>query len=264
VNWMELDGRAVTAEELASLALCNYGHFTSMLVTGGRVRGLSLHLDRLSADCRLLFDHDLDTGKVRELIRRTEVPGSTMVRVTVYAPDLELARPSAPKTPRVLVTTRPAAQHDLPPLRLATVSYRREFAQVKHVGLFGALAYRAGAQRSGVDDVLFVDPTSAVTEGATWNIGFFDDAGRLVWPAGECLPGVTQRLLESAWRAAGREVSRREVRVADSPDLRAAFVANAAVGVRAIAAIDKTEYAVGHPLLPALASLYAGTPAEPV
>ena len=261
---MELDGKPVTAEELASLALCNYGHFTSMLITDGRVRGLSLHLERLAADCRLLFDQDLDTGKVRDLIRRVEVPSGTMVRVTVYAPDLELARPAAPTVPRVLVTTRPAAPRELPPLRLRSVVYQRDHAQAKHVGLFAAVAYRAAAQRAGADDVVFVDATAAVSEGTTWNIGFVDAADRLVWPAGECLPGVTQRLLDGVWRADGREVRRRAVRPADSPDLRAAFVANAAVGVRAIAAIDETVYAVDHPMLPVLASLYAEIPGEPV
>src|SRR6266540_2864338 len=44
---MELDGRPVDPAELATLALYNYGHFTSMRVDAGRVRGLTLHLDRL-------------------------------------------------------------------------------------------------------------------------------------------------------------------------------------------------------------------------
>ena len=261
---MELDGSPVTAEELAALALCNYGHFTTMHVTDGLVRGLSLHLERLSADCRLLFDHDLDTGRVRDLIRRTELPSSALVRVTVYAPDLELARPAAPKLPRILVTTRPAVHGDLPPLRLASVSHQRDFAQVKHVGLFAALAYRAAAQRSGADDVVFVDPGAAVREGATWNIGFIDAADRLVWPTGECLPGVTQRLLDSAWRADGRAATRRAVRPAASPDLPAAFISNAAVGLRAISAIDETAYAADHPMLRVLESIYRGVPGEPV
>lgn len=43
---MELDGRSVMADELARLALYNYGHFTTMRVDAGRVRGLSLHLRR--------------------------------------------------------------------------------------------------------------------------------------------------------------------------------------------------------------------------
>lgn len=57
---MELDGRSVTADELARLALYNYGHFTTMRVDAGRVRGLSLHLRRLVNGRRTVFDAELD------------------------------------------------------------------------------------------------------------------------------------------------------------------------------------------------------------
>lgn len=71
---IELDGRPVTADDLASLALYNYGHFTSMLVSDGRVRGLSFHLRRLVNDCRTLFATDLDRSTVRKLVRRLISP----------------------------------------------------------------------------------------------------------------------------------------------------------------------------------------------
>ena len=48
---MELDGRSVTADEPARLVLYNYGHFTTMRVDAGRVRGLPLRLRRLVNDC---------------------------------------------------------------------------------------------------------------------------------------------------------------------------------------------------------------------
>lgn len=66
----ELNGRPVGADELQALALTNYGHFTSMRVEDGRVRGLALHLERLARDCRAVFGAELDTGRVRELARR--------------------------------------------------------------------------------------------------------------------------------------------------------------------------------------------------
>lgn len=56
---IELDGRPVDPARLAALALYNYGHFTSMRVDEGRVRGLSLHLQRLVRDCSALYDADL-------------------------------------------------------------------------------------------------------------------------------------------------------------------------------------------------------------
>jgi branched-subunit amino acid aminotransferase/4-amino-4-deoxychorismate lyase len=123
---MELDGRAVTTAELAGLGLYNYGHFTSVRIDNGRVRGLSLHLRRLVNDCRTLFGADLDPEAVRKLIRWANGGASEVARVTIYAPDLELGNPGRVVEPHILVTTRRAANHDLPPLRLRSVPYRRE------------------------------------------------------------------------------------------------------------------------------------------
>jgi branched-subunit amino acid aminotransferase/4-amino-4-deoxychorismate lyase len=81
---IELDGVPVDPEQLKALALYNYGHFTSMRVQDGGVRGLSLHLRRLVDDCRALFDAELDPGRVR-LVRHAlrDVDRPTVVRVTV-------------------------------------------------------------------------------------------------------------------------------------------------------------------------------------
>ena len=260
---MFLDGRPVTVTELAALAMGNYGHFTSMLVVDGRARGLSLHLERLVADCATLFGQDLSADRVRELIRRADLPPVSVVRVTVYQPDLDLSRPAA-AVPRILVSTRVAAAHQLPPLRVRSRLYQRDLAQVKHVGLFASLAHRAAAQQAGADDVLFVDAAAAISEGATWNVGFIDADDRLVWPAADCLPGVTQRLLDGVWRRSGRPVVCRPVPLAERHELRAAFATNAVVGIRPVVAIDGTAYSSDHPMLTVLSALYAEVPAEPL
>jgi hypothetical protein len=41
-----------------------------MRADGGRIRGLSLHLERLSEDCRDVWGADLDTERVREYAAR--------------------------------------------------------------------------------------------------------------------------------------------------------------------------------------------------
>lgn len=66
---MELNGVPPTVDQITVLALTNYGHFTTMLVDDNRVRGLSLHLDRLARDCRELFDTTLELDRVRDLVR---------------------------------------------------------------------------------------------------------------------------------------------------------------------------------------------------
>lgn len=186
-------------DQITALALINYGHFTSMRVEDQRVRGLSLHLERLMRDCRRVFDADLDPDRVRYLLRHAvaDAPRSVVARVTVFDPDLPLGHPGADAEPQLLVTTRPAALTPLAALRLQSAQYCRELPDVKHVGLFGSLRHRRIAQRNGFDDVLFTNADTSISEAATSNIGFFD-GDQIVWPQADCLPGVTMRLINQA------------------------------------------------------------------
>lgn len=145
----ELNGRPVTLDELQTLALTNYGSFTSLRVDEGRVRGLSLHLERLIRDSRVLFGVDLDPEHLRRLIRRV-VPteGSTTVRVTVFDPATDLGHPDRAVDPQVLVTQRSAGELPLPPLSVRSTVYQRDLPVVKSVGLFASLRHRRAAQLS--------------------------------------------------------------------------------------------------------------------
>ncbi|WP_055477686.1 aminotransferase class IV family protein [Sphaerimonospora mesophila] len=255
----ELNGKPVPLAALQVLGLVNYGHFTTMLVRDGHVRGLSHHLDRLVRDCRLVFAAELDPVRIRDHIRHAlrDVRDTVVVRVTVFDPALELGRPGADAHPHILVTTRPAGTVPPAPMRVRTVAYQRDSPQVKHVGLFGALRVRRQAQRAGFDDALFVDAASRVTEGATWNIGFHDGE-RVVWPAGDSLPGVTMRLL----RQVHGGMITASVDLAEVSGMRAAFATNSAIGVRPIIAIDDVELPGDHPVFEILRGAYEGIPLE--
>ncbi|MFI6444929.1 aminotransferase class IV family protein [Kitasatospora sp. NPDC050543] len=258
----ELNGRPVSPEALAALALTNYGHFTTLRVEDRRARGLALHLDRLVRDCRTVFAAELDPERVRALLRRAvgAAAGPLVARVTVFDPALEVGQPGATGAePAVLVTIRPAPALPLPPLRVRSVPYAREFPAVKHVGLFGLLAHRAAAQRAGYDDALFTDGRGCVSEGGTWNAAFHDGE-RLVWPDAECLPGVTMALLRQVWDTSGTAA----VPLAEVAGYRAAFATNAAVGVRAIASVDGVALAVDDPVTGLLRAAYAEIPADPL
>src|ERR1700723_2119708 len=52
---IEIDGDVPTAAQMQARMLHGYGHFTAMQVRGGRVRGLDLHLERLSRANAELF-----------------------------------------------------------------------------------------------------------------------------------------------------------------------------------------------------------------
>ena len=255
----ELDGTPVGLDQLQALALTNYGHFTSMRVEDGRVRGLALHLERLVRDCRTVFDVALDAERVRDLVRRA-VPavGTRVVRVTVFDPDLDLGHMGGHARPRVLVTSRPTSDLPLPPLRVGSVAFVRDMPAVKSVGLFGALRHRRDMQRAGFDDALFVDGDSFVSEGGTWNIGFVR-GDQVVWPEAECLAGTTMELVKQVHHCITRPLT-----LTDAADFEAAFATNVAIGVRAVASIDHHQLSPTHPTIEALHRKYLAVPGDPV
>src|SRR5262249_9787142 len=240
---LELDGRPVTPTEIGALALLNFGHFTSFRVENLHVRGLSLHLDRLVHYCRVLFAAELDPQRVRRLLRQALRPEAApaVARVTVFDPGLDLGHPGRQAEPHVLISTRPAATGSLPPLRLGSVSYQRELPKVKHVGLFGAVHHRRAAQLAGYDDAIFVGSGSRLSEGPTWNIGFFDGT-QLVWPQADVLAGVTMRLLAVAAERLGISSTWKELGIPEVAGLGCAFATNAAIGVRPIRSLDHLEF----------------------
>ncbi|TDC70696.1 aminotransferase [Streptomyces hainanensis] len=254
----ELNGRPVLPDMLLTLALTNYGHFTSMRVDGQRVRGLSLHMERLVRDCGALFGASLDPELVRRYVRQAAagLGDSFVVRVTVFDPAIDMGHPAEAENPNILVTVRPAASLPLPPLRVKSVHYERDVPAVKHTGLFGLLHSRRAAQLEGFDDALFISPDNQVSEGGTWNVGFINDNG-VVWPKADVLPGVTSALLQQRTDHATLPVT-----LADAQGMRAAFATNTTIGVRAIACIDEAPLATEHPLLTQLRDTYQAIPGE--
>jgi hypothetical protein len=95
---IEINGRAATAEQLHFRALADYGHFTGMEVRKGRVRGLDLHLARLDAGTRELFDN-----------------GGRLARCTRSSRDHHATARATPDRQRPAVTARHGA-----PCRSAT------------------------------------------------------------------------------------------------------------------------------------------------
>ncbi|WP_228821351.1 aminotransferase class IV family protein [Nocardia farcinica] len=259
---MELNGRPITIDEVSRLALTGFGHFTSMRVEGrAGVRGLTLHLDRLRRDCRTVFAVDLDLDRVREYLRKaaSDIDSPTILRATIFDPNLQLGTPGATAEPHVLVTTTPARPVPLSAARLQTAVYTRDLPRVKHVGLFGALHHRAQAQRNGYDDVLFTAADGTVSEAATANIGFIDANDRIIWPEADVLPGTTMRLLS---QTRDEDVVTQPIAVSDLAQYKAAFLTNVAIGVRAVAAVDDMTWKADHPLLDELRADYEAIPPE--
>ena len=133
--------------ELQRIALDGSGHFTSMQVRGGRIRGLDLHLARLDEGSRELFGSGLDGERVRSCIRHALAGDvrDASVRVMVH----EAADHGAQS---VMVTLRPPFNGPDHALALQPVGYQRTLAHVKHLGGFGQGHHARMARRAGFDD----------------------------------------------------------------------------------------------------------------
>ncbi len=254
-----LNGKPVSAEDVLPLALTNLGHFTSMRVDESGIRGLALHLERLVRDCKVIWGADLDTGCVRDYVRRA-VEGQSrpcVVRVTVYDPKTDMGRPADADEPKILVSVRGAGAMPPAPLRAMSVPYERDLPEVKHVGLLGALRARRTAQLAGYGDALFVGRDGLVSEGGTWNVGFVDQNGTIVWPQAPVLPGVTMALLQ---QIAEHRIA--TVTLEQAKGMAAAFATNTSIGVRPLAAIDEAEFPTDDPVLCQLQAAYLLVPGE--
>ena len=239
---MEINGRTATADQAQTFALAAYGHFTAMQVRGGRVRGLALHLGRLTRATAEMFEAALDEDLVRARIRQA-LAGAAMtdasVRVMVFEPEQDGGAPT------VMVTVRvPGVQPPGPglgsPQALMSVPYQRPLAHLKQIGGgFGQAYFSHAARRAGFDDALLTAPDGLVTEGSIANIAFVTD-GTLVWPDAPVLEGITMQLLEP------RVTSRRSpIHLADLGSYDAALLTNAR-GILPVSRIDEHVFPQDH------------------
>lgn len=235
----EVNGRAVRDDELWSPAQTTYGHFTAMQVRSGRVRGLELHLRRLEAATRELFDVELDRDRVRSYIRHAlgDEAVDASVRVYVFHAD---------PVPSTMVTVRPSGEAPATAQRLMSVYYQRPLAHLKHVGGFvlGGLDaqtyFRQLVRRNGFDEAMFAGPGGVVSEAAIANVGFFEGEA-IVWPDAPALHGITMQLLERALSERGVPWRRAPVHLGDVASFDGAFVSNAR-GIAAVSQIDDARF----------------------
>lgn len=253
---VEVNGRTATAEQLRHLALGNYGHFTSMQFRDGRTRGLDLHLTRLDAANRELFDAGLDGDRIRKHLRHALAgrPDAS-VRIGVFWPETDDGA-------SVMVAVRPPADPPGTSLSLRSVPYQRPVPHLKHLGTFAQDYYRRLARRRGFDDALLTGPDGVVSEAAVSNVAFFD-GGTVVWPDAPCLAGITMQLLEPRLGRAGLPTRRGPVRLADVPSFAAAFLTNS-TGITAVARIDDATLPIDPDLMKTVMDVYESVPWDSV
>jgi 4-amino-4-deoxychorismate lyase len=263
---LEINGTPARADTL-SAALQNYGHFTSMQIRDGGVRGLALHLQRLQQSTRLLFGHELDTAQVLawlQLALRHAGDGAIAacsVRINIFAAQFNRERPGAAQPVDVMISVGAPWQAKAQPIRVQARAYQRDLPQVKHVGTFGLFWQRQLAQQAGFDDALFVDADGRISEGSVWNVGFWDGV-QVIWPQAEMLDGIAQQLLRAVLSEAGIAQQTRALRLADLAGMRAAFSCNSTGVGTPIVAIDGWRFAEDSALSLRLQAAYESITAD--
>lgn len=257
-----IDGAPALADELAHVALVNYGAFTSFRVEDGGVRGLDLHLARLDASARELFGDAVGEARLRELMRgATQGRGDCWLRVGLFSTEISPRTPEWMGTPRVMIAVSPPPAPLPDGLRLQSQVYGRETPHLKHVATLGLVRARRTARLAGFDDALFVDEAGRVSEGSLWNIGFV--RGRqVVFPQAPMLAGVGQAVLQRGLEGAGLSAVTQPVRLDDLAGFDSAFICNSATPAAAAASIDGHEF--GRPPLEALRAAWASQPRQPI
>lgn len=239
-----LDGTEIELPDpLASLSLYNYGVYTSLAVTNGKVKGFERHIGRLEQSARQFLGVALEPEAIRSAIRQfiagRSPDRSVTARVTVFPKAFSLGAPQDVSDAHILVTGSPGSSVGANALRLSLHACYRPNAEFKVTNVSAAMHLRARSKRHGFDDAL-MHVGGIISEGPTWNI-FFARNGKLFTPrtTDNILPGITRALL---LEESGLDVEETAVGAEDLRSADAAFVTNAAIGVSPVLSIEDTIF----------------------
>ena len=224
---VQLNDAPLTLDDPALLTATSYGHFTSMQVRDGKVRGLDLHLERLDRSSRELFGHGVPADRILTYLRTalaSSPAGNLSIRVNAFARDRAFID-GTPVEPDLLLTLTDPIEPASEPPRLLAVEHERTAPHLKHTGTFSLTHEIRRARLAGYDNALFYNREGHVSEASIWNICFATE-DRIVWPAAEVLPGITMLTLQAGLEAL--EVARETVDIplAAVGDYRAAYLTN--------------------------------------
>lgn len=264
---MILNGRPCeSAPDLVKLALYGQAIFTTMLMDHGKVKGLSEHIARLERDALALFGLNISVESiltsVSAFITQFAPEPISVVRVTVFPADFDLAKPEQARSLSVLVTGRPQITLETPPSwRLQAVETWRSLVQQKSVNMIPAMMARKTARQAGADDALLVQQ-GVVAEGPTWNV-FFLHHETVLTPSLDTgiLPGITRNVVLTQCRQHGLVCQEQRILASDLGDFTAAFATNATYGIIPIKQIDNIVYSQS-PTIDDIRQWYSAYPGE--
>jgi branched-subunit amino acid aminotransferase/4-amino-4-deoxychorismate lyase len=266
---VQLNDAPLELDDPALLSATSYGHFTSMQVRAGKVRGLDLHLERLDRSSRELFGHGVAPDRVLAYLRTAlaSSPSADLsIRVNAFTRDRAFID-GTPVEPDLLLTLTDPIEPASEPPRLLAVEHERTAPHLKHTGTFSLTHQIRLARLAGYDNALFYNRAGHVSEASIWNICFATE-DRIVWPAAEVLPGITMLTLQAGLETV--DVARETVDIPLSAlgDYRAAYLTNSidpALPVGSITMPGSTVKYEPHPESAAqIAAAYAAIPLQEI
>lgn len=245
----ELDGRPLTMADMPGLMALQYGHFTAMQVRERQVKGLRLHLERLAGSSDQLFGCHVPEQHIIEYLHRiTQEQESCSLRVNIFTTAFGQTT-IREQDLHVLITKTPAVEPATHPLTVKSARFKRLLPEIKYSGIVsGILAYRRQAMAAGFDDVLYVDEHKHISEGAIWNVGFYDGQN-IVLPATPALPGIMVRLLSDSLWSDGVAVIHRNISLSQLHEYKNAFYTNSVNHRGMITQIDQHMFDNSHDTL---------------
>ncbi|HET9047559.1 MAG TPA: aminotransferase class IV [Chiayiivirga sp.] len=258
-----VDGEPASTAALIRFARNAYHHFTTMQVRAGAVRGLDLHLARLSQATRALFDVELDLFQLRRHLRVALAgQADAALRISIGARNYSARAMPVPAQIESLILVDSPSLPRSDAMRLMSVQHMRHHAQFKHSGLFDVFALRRQALACGFDDAVLLDDRHCINEGPTFNLGFFQDDA-LIWPEADKLAGTSERLLQQAWAQVGGKHVVRPITLADLQHVSGGFACHSG-GIWPLSAIDSQVLPVQRDALARLCQIWDGIAAEPI
>ncbi|MEV8377504.1 aminotransferase class IV [Kribbella sp. NPDC056861] len=266
---VQLNDAPLALDDPGLLTATTYGHFTSMQVRAGRVRGLDLHLDRLDRSSRELFGHGVSPDRIRGHLRTalaSSASADLSIRVTAFSRDKAFL--DGPVEPDLLITVTDPIEPTTEPPRLLAVEHERAAPHLKHTGTFTLTHEIRRARLAGYDDALFYDRTGHVSEASIWNICFVAADGRLVWPAGPALPGIAMLTLQAGLDALNVARETVDIPLTALGDYRAAYLTNSIDPALPVASITTpsgtTQYGVDRESADQIATAYEEIPLQEI
>lgn len=232
--------------------LRGFGVFDYFRALNGRALFVEDYIDRFYRSAALLYmtppcsKAELQ-GSIQALLDANgeEKAGIRLILTGGYALDSY-----TPVEPNLLILQHPYASFPAwgyeKGIRILTYPFQRETPVAKTINYVTGIKILGWLKENGGDAVLYHDGNH-VKESDRSNFFIIDDAGRLVTPESEVLPGITRKKVIQVAKEKGMEVMERTVTLAEIYQAKEAFITSSIKGVLPVAKIDDQVIGSGKP-----------------